>query len=55
MVKLNLAITGLILLTFMTIHLFSAGSQILSNIFATSANPYQLAPKLVDHFDVLLD
>ena len=37
--QLNLATTNLMIATF-----FSSCSKILSNIFAPSANPYQLAP-----------
>ena len=47
--QLNLAITGLNVATS-----FSSCSQLLSNIFAPSANPYQLVSKLVHHVEILL-
>ena len=45
MVKLSLAITGVMWLMFMTITSFISASQILSNI-SCATNPYQLAAKL---------
>ena len=49
--QLNLAITGLMLLTIIIILLFLFRCA----DTALSTKPYQLAPKLVDHFEVLVD
>ena len=54
--QLNLAITGSMLLTVITVHLFQfrfADTE--SYTLRSPPTLYQLAPKLVDHFEILLD
>ena len=53
--ELNLAIAGLMLLTFMTIHLLQFRFADTEQYFCALRQPLSIGTKLVDHFEVLLD
>ena len=53
--QLNLAITVLLLLTFMTIHLIQLRFADTEQYFCALRQPSSIGTKLVDHFEVLLD